>query len=143
VGLMTDMLFTSTEDLERRVRSSDPDSSWAAANIAPAAASELQRFILVALGTGDLTDDELFSLYRDAGGNRTPQRLRTERAALSNPKRGPRQIQEATEMGLSAAGHPARRWTLIGDAHTACTPHEKARSAGSASVSESDSGVMS
>jgi hypothetical protein len=106
------MLFTSTEDLERRVRSSDPDSSWAAASISPTAVSELQRFILRALSTRDLTDDELYTAYRDAGGTRTPQRLRTERAALSNPKRGARQIWESQEMGVSAAGNPARRWTI-------------------------------
>ena len=112
---MNDALFDNTEDLERRVRSADPESSWDAARIKPADSHELETVVynLVAV-YGPATDEELFFWYQRNGGTRTAQRLRTARAALSSPKGiGQRpSIREHASMGVTQTGHKARRWVI-------------------------------
>jgi len=106
-----DLLFIDTPDLERRVRSRDPESSWAVAAITPGAAKSVCDFILAALtAAGPLTDDELYARYHAAGGRRTAQRVRTAREELVHPKEGKPQIRQAAAIGVSAAGNAARRW---------------------------------
>ena len=54
-------LFLDTPELERRVRSLDPDTSWAAASIAPEAASAVRDFIMLFLARRPAsTDDEIY-----------------------------------------------------------------------------------
>ena len=107
------MLFTDTADLERRARSRDPETSWASAAIPREDSSELSAWILLVLAHGPLTDDELYAQYIDAGGKRTPQRLRTEREALVHPKRGEPLVRAAALRGRSRLGNPCSRWELV------------------------------
>lgn len=66
------MLFADTEDLERRVRTNDPESSWAAAAIDSDDARGIRAFILQLLRHhGPMTDEAIFEAYVSAGGTRT------------------------------------------------------------------------
>lgn len=105
--------FTGTPALERRVRSHDPDESWSAADISTADANEVRRAVLAIIaGRGPITDEEIVTLYRAAGGPRTPQRVRTARAELSRPVHGEPLIREHDTAGTSSTGATARRWVL-------------------------------
>ena len=107
-------LFRSTEDLERSVRSNDPDPSWVAAAIAPDEKSAVRDYIVLFLARKPAsTDDEIFAAYHQSGGRRTPQRVRTARQELSSPKTGDPLIETAG-IGASASGGPARTWKLVG-----------------------------
>jgi hypothetical protein len=107
-------LFTDAADLERAVRSRDPESSWEAARITRSQSDTIKAFIREHLRKhGPQTDDQIFADYQLAGGNRTPQRLRTARAALVHPKWGEPQVREHPEPGVSNFGNTARKWVLI------------------------------
>jgi hypothetical protein len=106
-------LFLDTPDLERRVRAHDAETSWQAAAISRPDAKSVRDFVLHQLTLGrPLTDDELYAEYCDAGGKRTPQRLRTAREELTHPKAGPPLVREHTTQGLSMYGNAARKWTI-------------------------------
>lgn len=105
--------FGDTPQLERRVRSRDPETSWEAATIGKEAASEVRDFIVLFLSRRPAsTDDQIFAAYRAAGGRRTPQRIRTARQELSKPKTGDPQVKVAG-IGVTAAGGSCRTWELI------------------------------
>ena len=105
-------LFLSTEDLERRVRSNDPDTSWLAAAIAPESAQSVRDFIELFLARRPgSTDEQIFEAYDASGGRRTPQRVRTARAELSNPKHG-QPVIRATGTGVTANGGATQEWSL-------------------------------
>ena len=75
-------------NLERRVRSTDPDTSWeAAASITPAALSDLQKWVLATLTAKAMTDGELVDASLHAGRYATPQRIRTARKELTDAGR--------------------------------------------------------
>jgi hypothetical protein len=106
-------LFVDTPDLERRVRSREAETSWQAATISAADVKSVRAFVLQLLGRGrPLTDDEIYAAYRDAGGRRTPQRLRTAREELTHPKEGPHLVKEHISIGTSQFGNPARQWVI-------------------------------
>lgn len=106
-------LFTDAADLERRVRSRDPESSWKAARITRGQADTIRAFVVDHLRThGPQTDDQIFAAYQLAGGKRTPQRLRTARAEMVHPKWGEPQVRAHTEPGLSNFGNTAQKWVL-------------------------------
>ncbi|MCU1598542.1 MAG: hypothetical protein JWQ47_2281 [Glaciihabitans sp.] len=108
-------LFTNldTPDLERRVRSREAETSWQAAAISTADVKSVRAFVLQLLGRGrPLTDDEIYAVYRDAGGRRTPQRLRTAREELTHPKEGLPLVKEHVRIGTSQFGNPARQWVI-------------------------------
>jgi hypothetical protein len=108
------MLWGSTDDLERRVRSHDPESSWEAARIDRDDAAGIRDFIVHHLRIeGPSTDEAIHEAYLDAGGTRTPQRLRTERAALVFPKDGEPIVRAARTRGTSRLGNSCTRWELI------------------------------
>ena len=108
---MTDLTLFDTPDLERRVRSTDAESSWSAAAISHAGAGELRAWVLrYVAALGPVTDDQIYAAYQAAGGRRTPQRLRTARMELVHPKHGSPKLQEHPIVGTSALGHPARQW---------------------------------
>jgi len=111
---MTDSaVFIDTPDPERRVRSHEAETSWVAATIQPGAAKSVRDSILHILATyGPLTDDEIYAQYRADGGMRTPQRVRTAREELINPKEGRRLIREHHHIGYSALGNAARQWVI-------------------------------
>lgn len=102
-----------TPNLERRVRSNDPDTSWDAAKITRRESTDLQKVLhsIIALH-GPLTDEEIFAHYRANGGSRTPQRVRTARAELSRPITGRPLIREYDRDGITATGAAARRWVI-------------------------------
>lgn len=105
-------LFFDTPDLERRVRSNDPDTSWVAASIAPESAAAVRDFIEIWLARNPgSTDDAIYSAYRRSGGKRSPQRVRTARAELSNPRVGAPRIH-TTGIGLSDAGGKSQEWSV-------------------------------
>lgn len=105
-------LFLDTEDIERRVRSNDPDTSWLAASITPEDAAGVRDFIVLFLARRpDQTDDQIFDAYKASGGTRTAQRVRTARAELSNPKHGTPEIIPSG-IGTSAAGGKSTTWKL-------------------------------
>jgi hypothetical protein len=107
------MLFLDTPDLERRVRSHEAETSWAAAAISAATAVSIRDYVLQLLALGrPLTDDEIYARYRAAGGTRTPQRLRTAREELVHPKHGQPLVKEHVTVGTSQFGNPARRWVI-------------------------------
>ena len=106
-------LFENAYDLERAVRSRDPEPSWEAAAITPEQASEVADFITLFLARKPgSTDDEIFAAYKNSGGRRTPQRIRTAREGLVHPKHGDPTIRVAG-IGTSAAGGSCRTWELI------------------------------
>lgn len=105
-------LFFDTPDLERRVRSRDPDTSWLAASIAPESAASVRDFIELFLARNpDSTDDTIYAAYRRSGGSRSPQRVRTARAELSAPKFGKPTIH-TTGIGVSDAGGKSQTWSV-------------------------------
>jgi hypothetical protein len=106
-------LFSDTPDLERRVRSREAETSWEAAAISAEAAGSVRDFVLHALALGKpLTDDEIFAMYRAAGGTRTPQRVRTAREELTHPKVGDPLVKEHTVIGVSNFGNASRKWVI-------------------------------
>jgi hypothetical protein len=112
---MTDdiSLFVDTPDLERRVRSREAETSWQAAAISAPDVQSVRTCVLQILGRGrPMTDDEIYAAYRDAGGKRTPQRIRTAREALTHPKEGTPLVKEHIAIGTSQYGNPARRWVM-------------------------------
>ncbi len=107
-------LWSDVGDLERRTRSRDPESSWEAAAIKRDDASEISTFILQLLRQrGPLTDDAIYEMYLRAGGTRTPQRLRTERAGLLFPRSGSPLVRAAAVGGTSRLGNRCLRWEAI------------------------------
>lgn len=104
---------SATPNLERRVRSNDPDTSWKAAAItAPDAHEVRHKLIAIIAAHGPMTDDEIFTHYRAGGGIRTAQRVRTARAELSRPVVGDPIIREHDRHGVSPTGAAARRWVI-------------------------------
>ncbi|TFD80682.1 hypothetical protein E3T54_02770 [Cryobacterium sp. Sr8] len=74
---------TTIPNLERRVRTNDPDTSWeAAASITVDALTDLQAWILAALTVKSMTDGELVDACLHSGRRATPQRVRTARKEL-------------------------------------------------------------
>lgn len=107
-------LYTGAADLERKVRSRDPETSWRAARISKRQQGEVKDFIVLILARrGPLTDDAIYRAYRASGGRRTPQRVRTARAELVNPKYGDPQVQLSAVVGLSEAGGPSQTWEVV------------------------------
>ncbi len=108
-----DATQASTPNIERRVRSLDPATSWDAATITAPDANEVRNKVLTIVSArGPLTDDEIFARYRAAGGTRTAQRVRTARAELSRPITGDPLIREHDRDGISPTGAAARRWVI-------------------------------
>lgn len=102
-----------TPNLERRVRSNDPDTSWDAAKITRRDSTDMQKVLHSIIAVhGPITDEELFAHYRANGGTRTPQRVRTARAELSRPVTGRPLIREYDRDGITATGAAARRWVI-------------------------------
>jgi hypothetical protein len=107
--------------LEDRVRSGDPDTSWAAAQrIDEAALSQLKRDIITIVrdaerrtGTG-LTDDEIYDEYRRRGLTpRSPQRIRTSRHEITDPRLcQPPYLRQVSEDGHSNLGNGSQVWGL-------------------------------
>ncbi len=107
-------LFRDAADLDRKVRSHDADSSWSAARITRPQQESVKDAILIILGKrGPLTDDEIYYAYRAAGGRRTPQRVRTARAELVNPKHGRPLVRLSNVIGISATGADAQKWEVV------------------------------
>ena len=106
-------LYTGAADLERKVRSRDPETSWEAARITNRRQGEVKDFIVLVLARlGPLTDDAICAAYRASGGRRTAQRVRTARAELVNPRFGNPQVKLSTVMGLSDAGGESQTWEV-------------------------------
>jgi hypothetical protein len=106
-------LFLDTPDLERRVRSREAETSWQAAAISQLNVESVRTSVIQILGCGrPMTDDEIYAQYRDAGGKRTPQRIRTAREALTHPKEGLPLVKEHIAIGISQYGNPARQWVI-------------------------------
>lgn len=99
-------------NLERRVRSTDPDTSWQAAVIDGNEAIKVREWVeLFLTRKPGSTDDEIFAAYKVSGGTRTAQRVRTARAELSKPVTGnPRVIPVG--MGVSVNGEPSQMWAV-------------------------------
>lgn len=77
------MNTSTVPNLERMVRSNDPDTSWeAAASIAADALTDLQNWILTTLTAKAMTDGELVDACLHSGRRATPQRVRTARKEL-------------------------------------------------------------
>ena len=101
-------------NLERRVRSNDPDTSWdAAQSITPGELSSLQRWILEQLFIGQATDQELTELHAEAATfdhvrTVTPQRIRTARKELE--RQGLLAATGATR--LTNTGRKTRVWGI-------------------------------
>jgi hypothetical protein len=114
-------LFDDTPDLESRVRSNDPDSSWAPARITRADNESLKDTLyrILANSTHPLTHDELHSLYTAEGGKRTAQRVRTACAEMArdrNIRTGIEEtarIRQAAGIGRSEHGGEATLWEAI------------------------------
>ena len=106
-------LYTGAADLERKVRSHDPETSWLAARVSKRRQGEVKDFIVLILARrGPLTDDAIYAAYRASGGRRTAQRVRTARAELVNPKFGDPQVKLSTVVGLSDAGGESQTWEV-------------------------------
>lgn len=75
--------MTELAAFEGRVRGTDPDTSWSAAEFAESASARLKRALLVILGEGAATHGELHERYLAAGNKPyAPQRIRTATAEL-------------------------------------------------------------
>lgn len=98
----------------KHARNTDPETSHeAAAAITPADRSELQRAIIALLAT-PRTDEELVNAYRtyvQLGDYpaRTPQRIRTARAEITEPD-GP--VRDTGERRKSETGHAMTVWQV-------------------------------
>jgi hypothetical protein len=109
-------LFDTVDELERKVRSHDPDSSWnAAARITATELRGLKADIYRILAKhGPLTDDALFARYQAEGGTRTAQRVRSARSEMTNEYRGQLPtLRKGQEDGVSAHGGDAQTWEVI------------------------------
>ncbi|MEO5920462.1 MAG: hypothetical protein ABIQ01_04890 [Pseudolysinimonas sp.] len=116
-------LFDDPADLESRVRSNDPDTSWrAASNITRADNETLKDAIYrILLTRGPMTDDALAEAYLDDQSNppRTPQRIRTARAEMARDRnlrtqrRITPRVQLAVGLGTSDHGGDSQRWEAI------------------------------
>lgn len=108
-----DAATPTTPNLERRVRTHDPDTSWAAAAITSPDANEVRTKVLAIIAArGPIGDEQIFAMYRAGGGTRTAQRVRTARAELSRPITGDPLIREHDRGGVSPTGAPCRRWVI-------------------------------
>ncbi|WP_434316379.1 hypothetical protein [Leifsonia sp. P73] len=108
-----DATTTSTPNLERRVRSHDPETSWDAAAITAPDANEVRSKVLaIVAARGPIGDEQIFAMYRAGGGTRTAQRVRTARAELSRPLAGDPLIREHDRHGITTTGAAARRWVI-------------------------------
>ena len=109
-------LFDSVDELERRVRSMDPETSWTAASAmsTPEYKGLKADIFRILSDHGPLTDDALYARYVAEGGTRTPKRVRTARAEMSVPYRGqvPR-LRAADDLGVSEHGGTAQQWEVI------------------------------
>ena len=106
--------YLGADALERKVRSRDAESSWSAARISEPDQMAVKDFILLILARkSPLTDDEIYDAYKDSGGNRMPQRVRSARNEMRFPKRGPALVELADTLGVSRAGaEGTQRWQL-------------------------------
>lgn len=108
------MSTTTVANLERRVRSRDPETSWvAAAGMPDEQITELQAWIMVTLRERPLTDHELQGEHGAAVFARTiraasPQRVRTARKELEL-----QQLVKATgETRPTPTGYQAQVWSV-------------------------------
>lgn len=114
-------LFDDTPELEARVRSQDPDTSWAAARISREDNESLKDTLyrLLANARRPLTHDELYGLYVAERGTRTAQRVRTACAEMARTynirtKRPvAARIRQAEGVGQSEHGGDASLWEAI------------------------------
>lgn len=103
------------QNLERRVRSRDPETSWvAAAGMPDEHITELQAWILVTLREKPLTDHELqgehgAAVFARAIRPASPQRVRTARKELEL-----QQMVKAVEGETrpTPSGYQAQVWTV-------------------------------
>jgi hypothetical protein len=108
--LSESMVPILTESLEHRVRSNDPDTSWAAAEITPDANRDVKQTIygILAGSIDPLTDDSIFFLYKESGGSRTAQRIRTARVELEREGL----VVDARIPSITTNGGTARTWRI-------------------------------
>lgn len=107
----------SAPHLERRVRSRDNDTSWAAAaGITAAEYTGVKLAVLRILSDrGPLTDEAIFVEYIKRGySRRTPQRLRTARHEMTEPRFGQVMIRESDlPKARLDSGYHGQKWELI------------------------------
>lgn len=107
IPVMQPGLFDDVEDLERKVRSRDQETSWTGAALVKT--TELRGIkvdiIRILSEHGPLTDDAIFAYYIEAGGRRTAQRIRSARAEMTTLYRGQVPVVRRAEgMGVSEHG---------------------------------------
>jgi hypothetical protein len=111
-SVMEQLDFSGLED---RVRSRDPETSWAAAQqITDRDMSQLKRDILGILNDHPegLTDDEIYATYRRRDYTpRSPQRVRTSRHEITILAR-PALVQMLSEDGKTELGNPSQIWGI-------------------------------
>jgi hypothetical protein len=103
--------------LERRVRSRDNDTSWAAAaGINAAEYTSLKLAILrILTDRGPLTDEAIFVEYVKRGyPRRTAQRVRTARHEITEPRFGQVAVRESDEPKVRLdSGYHGQKWERI------------------------------
>lgn len=115
-------LFDDVPDLERKVRTMDPETSYrAAAKITTVEHTSLKADLYqLLLEHGKQTHDDLYDLYRTQATTRgdtkvrTPQRVRTALAEMCVVYRGEQpSVRRLEEFGRSANGGDAHLWEAI------------------------------
>lgn len=99
-------------------RDDGPNSREAAAGISERELTELQAAICELLrAEGPMTDERIYQRYVAAGlPHRTPQRVRTARAEITEGAKHLRdvaRIRPSGEVGETASGYHGDRWELI------------------------------
>lgn len=94
-----------------RARTSDPATSHSAAALMNEAASQNVRDIIVGilLVHGPLTHSAIHEKYREAGGRRTENRIRTATKELERDGR----VRRSNVVGLSPLGNESHLWEVV------------------------------
>ena len=93
-----------------KVRGTDPDTSWEAAGQMSRAQEVvvLDAIPLLLAEHGPLTHEQLHEKYRENGGTRSENRIRTATAQLVREGR----VKALPELGTTRSGNAATRWTV-------------------------------
>lgn len=97
-------------DTLKFARTTDADTSYKAAEITVDGWGKVRAAVYAILAQhGPLTHDEIHAYYREAGGRRTVQRIRTATRELVNDG----MVRRSNLLGLSFNGGESQKWEVV------------------------------
>lgn len=98
-------------ELRGKVRATDPETSWNAASLIDANGNLYvkEAILRILAHHGPLTHGEIHAIYRDAGGRRTENRVRTATKELVTAGH----VRRSNVIGLTPLGNDSQKWEVV------------------------------